>query len=394
MNKAELLEILKNGESSTIEFKTEDVHAVSLTEEIVAFTNMGGGKILIGVDDSGQIKGCERQDLEEFLVNVCRKNIKPSLIPMIEKVGIDGKWIYILSIPVGDTPHATSRGIYYIRLGSTKQIPTQQELLRLFQKKNILQLDETPVLKAGIQSIDLGKVNRYLARLGQGGMDIEDDLLIVNDLVNLSVLIEIEKEHYPTLAGLLAFGKNPQKYFPSYTITCGAYRGRDFLSDTIREKSLSGSLDEIIEDAISFLKFCIHQDHSLEENLRRKDEYQYPIEALREGIVNAVCHRDYTITGSAIRIFFFEDRIEIRSPGGLPNTLTLESMIFRQFTRNQAIASFLSGYGYMEKRGKGILRMIRLCEEKQIICERMLTPDKSEFVVTFRQKTAEICFPL
>ena len=105
---------------------------------------------------------------------------------------------------------------------------------------------------------------------------------------------------------------------------------------------------------MAFYRFTVAQDHSLENESRRRDRYAYPMEALREGIVNAICHRDYTLSGSAIRIFVYKNSCEIRSPGGLPNTLTLESMHYRQFTRNQMIASYLAGYGYMEKRGKGV----------------------------------------
>jgi len=133
-------------------------------------------------------------------------------------------------------------------------------------------------------------------------------------------------------------------------------------SQVIREKELKGSLDKIIEDAIAFFQFTIAQDHSLENATRRKETFRFPFEALREAVVNSVCHRDYTVSGSAVRIFVFKDSIEIHSPRGLPNTLNLESMHYRQFTRNQMIASFLSGCGYMEKRGKGILKIQKLCE--------------------------------
>jgi len=107
-------------------------------------------------------------------------------------------------------------------------------------------------------------------------------------------------------------------------------------------------------------------------------------EDIEEFIVNAVCHRDYTISGAAVRLFLFNNRLEIRSPGGLPNTLTVENMLYRQFTRNQMIASFLTGYGYMERRGKGILRMIKLCQTNGILCDFSPTPDKNEFVVTYK----------
>jgi len=384
MRQAELLEIISNGESSKVEFKTDDVHPTVLSEEIVAFANFEGGTILIGVDDSGKLKGCTRGDIEEFVVNICRNNVRPSIIPIIEKITVDKKNIIAVSIPRGDTAYSTNRGLYYIRVGSTKQTPTQQELLRLFQKRNMLQFDETPVIKASANSIDKEKVDSYLAELGQSPLNDKDDKALERELINLSILLYVDNTLYPSLGGILAFGKNPQKYFPSYNIQCGAYKGENFLSDTVREKDLKGTLDELIEDAVAFLKLTMPQNQILERGIKRKDEYLYPVEALREGIVNAVSHRDYTISGTAVRLFLFSNRLEIRSPGGLPNTLTLENIQYRQFTRNQMIVSFLAGYGYMERRGKGILRMIKLCEQNSIKCELSLTPDNSEFVVTYR----------
>ena len=383
MLEQEIKNIIKNGESSKVEFKTEDVHPTSLSGEIVSFFNFEGGIILIGVNDNGNVDGCQRKDIEEFVINICRNNVKPAIIPILERVMVDDKPVFAVTIPKGDTICSTAKGLYYIRVGSTKQIPTQQELLRLFQKKNILQFDETPVLKAKPESIDLYKIDDYLAKLGLSPINREEDRALTHDLLNLSVIVNIDEFYYPTFAALLAFGKNPQKYFPSCTILCGAYAGNDTASPVIREKDLQGSLDELIEDAMAFLKFSIAQDHSLENSARRKDRYLYPMEALREGIVNALCHRDYTITGSTVRIFVFQDSIEIRSPGGLANTLTLENMHYRQFTRNQMIASFLSGFGYMERRGKGLLKMQRLCNESGLGSSFLLTPDKNEFIVTF-----------
>ncbi len=222
-----------------------------------------------------------------------------------------------------------------------------------------------------------------LIALGQSPLNDENLSVIIHELVCLSILVEIDNSYYPSLGGILAFGNNPQQLFPSYNIQCGAYQGTDFLSDTIREKDLAGTLDELAEDAIAFLKLTMPQNVKLERNIKRKDEYLYPIEALREGIVNAICHRDYTVSGSAIRIFLFGDHLEIRSPGGLPNTMTLENMRYRQFTRNQMIASFLTGYGYMERRGKGIMRMIKVCEQNKIRCDFSLTADNNEFVISF-----------
>jgi len=123
-------------------------------------------------------------------------------------------------------------------------------------------------------------------------------------------------------------------------------------------------------------------DVSVNESQNIK-QYQFSIEVFREAIVNAVAHRDYTIIGSSIRIFVFSDRIEIFSPGGLPNTMTLNNIKYRQYSRNQTIVSYLTGFGYMEKRGKGIIKMINICKKNNLpepIFE--VIPDNSEFKVT------------
>ncbi|GAB6057080.1 RNA-binding domain-containing protein [Desulfonatronum parangueonense] len=376
----QLHSMLMSGESSTVEFKTEDVRAESLAGEIVSMANFAGGVILIGVEDDGTVQGVQRVDMETFIVNVCRNAIRPSILPQIEKMRHGDKLIYVVTIEHGDAVYATATGKYFIRVGSTKQ-PTQQELLRLFQKRNLLQFDETPVLSASPQSIAIPKVDAYLRRLGQQGLDAEHELGLEQELVNLSILTATESGTYPTLAGLLVFGKDPQKHFPSYTVSCGAYAGSDFLSDVIREEDLTGTQDQLIENAIAFLKLTMPKRTHLANELQRVDTYLYPVDLLREAVVNAVCHRDYTITGSSIRVLLFQDRLEIRSPGALPNTLTLESMIYRQFTRNQALASFLAGLGYMEKRGKGILKMMRTAAQNNIECDFFLTKDRGEFVV-------------
>lgn len=380
MTETDLLQIIRNGETSTVEFKSESVHPGTLAEEIVAFSNFEGGTVFIGVEDDGTITGCAGKDTEERIVNVCRNSIRPSVLPRIEKVFTANGTVFAVSVPRSESAHATSRGQYLIRVGSTKQLPTQHELIRLFQQRRLLQYDETPVLSGTLSSIDLRLVNEYLARIGQSPLGAPET--VEQELCAMSILVEIGGKCYPTFAGLLVFGRLPQDAFPSLIVRCGVYRGNDTASDTIAEKTVAGTLPQQIDDAIVFCKLAMNQKVSLSDGIHRNETFDYPLPALREAVVNAVCHRDYTITGSAIRLNVFGDRIEIRSPGRLPNTLTLQSIRYRQFTRNQAIASFLSGAGYMEQRGKGILRLEKICAEAGLSCTFSLTPDENEFVVT------------
>lgn len=382
MFKKEVLDLINNGESSNVEFKDSRVNPISLAEEIVAFANFEGGLILIGVSDNGIIAGCNYKATEEFIINICRNNITPSIIPSISKIKFDELEILLLEIPKGDTVYSTIQGKYFIRVGSTKQVPTQQELLRLFQKRKMIQLDEMPVLAANIKNISTKLVDNYLERVGLTKLNDESEEALKTEFINLSILSSVDTNH-PSLAGYLIFSSHPQKIFHSFYIAAGAYDGTDIIGSTIRESDLTGTLQEMIEDAIAFLKLTIPKSTKIVNDILREEHYLYPIAALREAVVNAVAHRDYSIIGSSIRIFVFSNRVEIRSPGGLCNTLTLESLPYRQFARNQNIVSFLSGMGYMERRGKGILKMQKLSNEYGIKCSITITADKSEFVVTF-----------
>jgi len=214
INRSDIYTLITQGESSYVEFKNAQVNAISLAEEIVAFANSDGGIILIGVEDDGAITGVNDRDMEMRIINTCRNNIRPSLIPQIFKQAFNNSTILVVKINPSDTIHCTAQGKYFIRVGSTKQSPTQQELLRLFQKRRMIAFDELPVFQAGIASIDVGKVDAYLQRLGVSPLDIEDGDATRNDLLNLSILSPVNPDH-PTLAGYLAFGRHPQKNLSS-----------------------------------------------------------------------------------------------------------------------------------------------------------------------------------
>ena len=382
ITREELQNILIDGENSLVEFKSESVNAQSLAEEFVAFANFKGGLLLIGVNDLGEVEGVTKDKMEEFIINVARNNIRPSILPDIQRKKYEEKVIYLVDIPKGDVPHSTTKGQYFIRAGSTKQSPTHVELLRLFQRKNLLHFDELPVYETSIFDIGLDKVSKYIARLGQSELP-ESEKEKLSQLKAMRILSPSETENYhATISGLLTFGKNVQKHYPSYEIRCGAYKGNSISSSVVQEKNCDGTLDQQIESALAFLKFHIPQNQQVED-VRRSDEWRVPVAVMREALVNAVCHRDYSIEGSAIRVFVFPSRLEIQSPGGLSNSLSLEELPYQQNNRNQAIASFLSGLGFAERRGKGILIMQKLSMEANINFGYNLVNGSSAFSVFF-----------
>jgi ATP-dependent DNA helicase RecG len=234
----------------------------------------------------------------------------------------------------------------------------------------LIAADEAPVPVADVDDLDLSAINRYFLRLAQSELTVDNSQLLLRELVNTGIMIETTEVYatsatgvFPTLAGILAFGKLPQRFFPSYEIRASAYASSSFDSDVIDQKDIEGQLADMINGAISFVTRNIKNHSTIPDGVQRVDRLEYPIEAIREAIINAIAHRDYLISGAAIRLFIFEDRIELYSPGGLPNTITLEMMKYKQFSRNQTLVSFLTGLGFMERRGKGILRMINLMRE-------------------------------
>lgn len=161
----EIKNILENGESSFVEFKEVSVSPQTLSEEIVAFSNVRGGYIFVGITDDGSISGIDptrKKDLEETVMNICRTSIVPPIIPLYENIKIGKEWIVKISIPEGmEKPYRTVQGKYLIRVGSTKRISSREELLRLFQNAMIYHIDDRPVIGPTFEDLDLNKISRY-----------------------------------------------------------------------------------------------------------------------------------------------------------------------------------------------------------------------------------------
>ncbi len=378
--------LLERGEDSTLEFKQEMPQPGALAAEIVAFANAAGGTILFGVQDDGSISGTTDERLEERLINLCRQNVDPPIIPVITRFKKNGLQVLALYIPKSSNVVSTQDGKYYIRVGSTKRQPSKEELARLFQSSRQIQFDETVVEAAPLAEIDLAKVDIFLRGLKQPALS-ESKLPLENLLLNLRVLKSDERGAFPTVAGLLAFGKNVQSFLPGAEIQTAYYRGDSRTSEVLDQKTIRGTVVEQIESAVGFVKNNMRVG-SVIQGAKRIEFPEYSLEAAREAITNAVAHRNYSLTGSGIRLFMYVDRLEVLSPGGLPNTLTLENIKLVQFARNQLLASYLTGMGYMEKRGEGILRMIDWSRQNQAPEPKFELPAEELFQVTLFKRVS------
>jgi len=367
MTKIEILEMIINGENSGVEFKEEGISTIDLAEEIVAFSNFKGGAILIGVNDEGSILGVERKDLEEWVMNICRDVVKPAIIPYYEQTKMDeGQIVAGVKIDQGvSKPYYVEkregRKKYLIRVGSTKREATREELGRLFQEAGIVHYDSTPIFGSSIDDLDRLLLKEYF--LNTRGVDIEQMKGRINQLlINTELMVRREEKMFPTAAGILLFGKIPQKFLPQSGITAIKFKGTEMDYGMEDRKEVEGTLPVQVEDAIAFVKRNTKVSSDLEtEGVKREDRPEYPVYVIREAVVNAVVHRNYSIVGSKVRLFIFEDRLEIRSPGRLPNAVNLDRIkVGCSSFRNPILVGFMQHYGYVEKIGLGIpLKIIK-----------------------------------
>lgn len=354
----------RTGEDSYTEFKERLDNAESLAGEIVAFANTDGGRLFIGITDDGQVVGVADPDrTSTTLAQICRENVLPAVLPRIEVVEVEGRLVVVLEVVQGPhKPYRTKGGRYYVRVGSTEQDASPQELLRLVQRAGAFHFDETPVPGTSKADLDWPLFEQYYRSVSDESLG-EDDAAVEEILRGAFVLAECDGKLCLTVAGLLCFGKNPQRHLYHSRISALRFAGDDVSETMADTQELSGPLSQLIDGAVSFAIRNTPTTSSI-EGVKANEHPQYPRAVLRELIVNAIAHRDYSIEGAQIRLIIFDRRLELYSPGRLPNTMTLANLRhYNHIARNPLIVQYLSRLGYMRDFGTGIPRVIRLMRE-------------------------------
>jgi len=361
----ELLDMIEGGGGPTVEFKRQIDSALDIAAEIVAFANTEGGTLLLGVDDDQTITGLDDPALaERRIVGICRDSVLPALVPQIENAAgpQPGQTVLVVRIPRGPhRPYRTKTDHYYVRAGSTKRRTTKEELARLFQNAGLVRHDFSPVPGTSLADLERTKLATYFRRVYSTEMDdLAAEIGLERLLINTDVLCQTPEGVCATVGGILFFARDPARHLFAAGITAVRYAGTEVGEAIVDQKQIVDTIPQVIDLAEAFVR--IHNlTPSHIEGMRRVDEPQYLDRVVREAIVNSVAHRNYAITGSRIRILIFDDRLEVRSPGRLPNTVTLESIRYGvSFIRNQFIVRLLSQYRYIDVLGRGIPMMIRL----------------------------------
>ena len=377
----DILTEITNGENQYCEFKQRISNPESIAGEIVAFANSNEGRLYIGVDDNGAIIGLADSEITfQKLTNICRDRCIPPVSPIIEQHAIDNHDIIVLTVKPEfnrQKPYRTAGGRFYIRVEEDKKDATGRELIRIAQAAGELHYDETPLFGTSLHDISIPAFSAYHERqfgitldeqLAQSGLDIS------NILQNLRLVHNVDNTLVLSIAALLIFGKNPQQFMPHSRISAVAFAGDHEDSDILDRHEITGRLVNIIKDTKVFLDRNIRKP-AREHGFYREDILLYERKALGEAIVNAIAHRDYSLSGAQIRLFIFQDHIEVRSPGGLPNSITLDNIKFGVHAeRNRAIATLLTQLGYMSAIGTGIPRLI-------IRLSRLLSRHEPEFIL-------------
>lgn len=381
MTKTRLMEIISGGENSDVEFKRDDIRPESLAKEMSALLNHQGGRILLGVEDSSEISGMARdhKNAEEWIINISREKIHPSIAPKFNSIMMDnGQRVGIIELHTNrfNIPYKAriqNSWIPYVRVGSTTRKASPQEEIRLYDLSGMVKYEKKPVPDMGLESLDLNRILNYFSTiLGRQSPKLEETHEWQQILLNSDLLVEIEDDLFlSSVAGLLLFGKNPNRRLHQAGVMAVAFPDLEKDYDTIDEERIRGPLVSIfaedhsvvesgvIDRSVNFVERNMSGSAWL-EGARRHTKKAYPLDAVREAIVNAVVHRDYTREGTDIEISMYKDRLEIISPGGLYNGVTIEKIkqgIVRE-TRNGLLKDILRDYRYVDHFRMGVRNRI------------------------------------
>ena len=370
METVEILQILAQGEDSKNQFKKDFTNADALAAELIAFSNTLGGKIFVGVDDDGEIVGLKTEDIQrinQLLSNTASQNVKPAINPLTEISTIEEKRILIVDVAKGSNkPYQDKNGVIWVKNGADKRRATaREEIQRLFQESGMVHADITPASGMTITDLDMPYFTAFFQK--RYGKSLEDQQVPLEQLITN---LNLGKDGILNITAALLFSNTPEIRLPSYILKAAAFPGTSIATEEyIDSRDITGKLSNIFQQTIGFLLDNTRQVQG-EQGINSPGKPEIPRIVLEELVANALVHRDYFIS-APVRVFVFSDRIEIISPGHLPNNLTVENIkAGNSNTRNPVLASF--AYQILPYRGfgSGIIRALEQYPDIEFIDDR------------------------
>ena len=374
--------LLEDDEKENVEFKTSLSEIGEILKTISAFSNKRGGTILVGVNNDRDVVGVDiGTNTLERLANNIRRETDPQIFPFIDYFEQDDKTVISIEVSESTSKPVFYRDKAYIRVGRTNQKLSSTEIRNLITTEHrVTSWDEQAVTEASFEDVDRNKLTDFLKlAVLKRNLDLDPKSPVEEALSRLDLL----RDGKLTNAAILLFGKNPQKFVLQAFTQCGKFKG----VDTVEFEDMhdfNGTLIDQRDDALRFAEKHIRRSARIEGS-ERVEEFEYPIESIREAITNAICHRDYRIN-SNVQLRIFDDRMEIWGCGPLPEPLTVEDLKkpHDSIRRNPLIAGSLFKIGFIERWGTGTQRIIDFCLE-QGLPEPLFEIKSGSLVVTLRK---------
>ena len=355
-----LQDLIKTGESDTLEFKEKfDERTI---ESAVAFANTKGGIIFIGVSDKNSINGIKigKETLNKW-TNQISQSTDPRIIPELEEIKVDGKTVIAVKIKENPIKPISTKGKCLKRVDSSNRTMSAQEVAQMHLHSTGMSWDKYPAKDAKLSDIDIDNVKRYIKKAKETGRkrigDNEEPMQVLEKIGLLT-------EKQPTWAAILLFSKETNKFISQAAIHCGRFKEKNIVID---DRMIVGTVFEQIDEAMDFIRKNINVEFVMTGRPERDQIWDYPLEALREALINAVCHRDYTIF-SNIEVRIYDDKLIIRSPGFLPYGITLEELYkpHSSTLRNKGLAEVLYDTELIERWGSGIEKIQQHCLDARL----------------------------
>jgi ATP-dependent DNA helicase RecG len=359
METAELLEIVSRDEDSKHQFKANVTNETSLGQEMVAFSNSGGGLIFIGVSNDGTFSGLRRDDmgrLNQLVSNAASQQVRPPINPRTENIATPNGLVMLVFVPNGvSKPYMDKNGVIWVKSGSDKRKATsREEVQRLYQSAGLIHGDEIPVPGMTVSDLDVDYFKVFFEK-NFGELLEQQDVPLPDILHNMNLM----KDGVLNISGALLFAKSPNFKLPVFIVKAIACPGNEIhATDYLDSRDISGKLADVFHQSMSFVLGNIHHVQA-GQGVNAPGKPEIPPIVLEELIANALIHRDYFVS-APVRIFVFENRVEIISPGHLPNNLTVENIKRGNSNiRNPILASYATRILPYRGLGSGITRSLR-----------------------------------